>query len=119
MQRLCDVCRGVYSNKSSISAHQRKTGHKQIASTNGDRTEKVESNNDLGQLQDSLKVFRKNHWIVCNPCRFRRTLACILRKTGVGTMTTKDLGRWESLKMVQIYTRSVNLQDRTNSLKHC
>jgi len=56
MKRLCDVCRGVYANNSSFSEHQRKTGHKQIASTNGDRTEIVESNDDLGQLQDSLKV---------------------------------------------------------------
>jgi hypothetical protein len=26
-------------------------------------------------------------------------------------MTIKDLGRWESLEMVQRYTRSVNFQD--------
>ena len=56
MKRLCDVCRGVYANNSSFSEHQRKTGHKQIASTNGDRTEKVELTKDQGQLQDSLKV---------------------------------------------------------------
>jgi len=55
MQRLCDVCHGVYSNNSSFSAHQRKTGHKQIASTDGERAEKVDSTKDLGQLQDSLK----------------------------------------------------------------
>ncbi|MBN2463854.1 MAG: tyrosine-type recombinase/integrase [Dehalococcoidia bacterium] len=47
----------------------------------------------------------------CNPHTFRRTFACLLRKAGVDTMTIKDLGRWESLEMVQRYTRSVNFQD--------
>lgn len=56
MQRLCDVCHGIYSNNSSFSAHQRKTGHKQITSTLGERAEEVESTNDLGQLEDSLRL---------------------------------------------------------------
>ena len=55
MQRLCDVCHGVYSNNSSFSAHQRKTGHKQIASVDGQQAKIVESSNDPGQLKDSLK----------------------------------------------------------------
>ena len=55
MRRLCDVCHGVYSNNSSFSAHQRKTGHKQIASTESKQTEKVDLNSELGQLQDSLR----------------------------------------------------------------
>ena len=42
---------------------------------------------------------------------FRRTFACLLRKAGVDTMTIKDLGRWESLEMVQRYTRSVTFED--------
>jgi hypothetical protein len=29
----------------------------------------------------------------------------------VDTMTIKDLGRWESLEMVQRYTRSVTFED--------
>jgi len=49
--------------------------------------------------------------LTCNPHTFRRTFACLLRKAGVDTMTIKDLGRWESLEMVQRYTRSVNFQD--------
>ena len=53
--------------------------------------------------------------IVCNPHTFRRTFACLLRKAGVDTMTIKDLGRWESLEMVQRYTRSVTFED---SMKH-
>ena len=47
----------------------------------------------------------------CNPHTFRRTFACLLRKAGVDTMTIKDLGRWESLEMVQRYTRSVTVED--------
>ena len=46
-----------------------------------------------------------------NPHTFRRTFACLLRKAGLDTMTIKDLGRWESLEMVQRYTRSVTFQD--------
>ena len=53
--------------------------------------------------------------IKCNPHTFRRTFACLLRKSGVDTMTIKDLGRWESLEMVQRYTRSITFED---SLKH-
>ena len=53
--------------------------------------------------------------VKCNPHTFRRTFACLLRKAGVDTMTIKDLGRWESLEMVQRYTRSITFED---SLKH-
>ena len=42
---------------------------------------------------------------------FRRTFVSLLRKAGVDTMTIKDLCRWESLKMVQRYTRSAIIQD--------
>jgi site-specific recombinase XerD len=47
----------------------------------------------------------------CNPHTFRRTFACLLRRAGADTMTIKDLGRWESLEMVQTYTRSVTFED--------
>jgi len=46
-----------------------------------------------------------------NPHTFNRTLECLLRKAGVDIMTIKDLGRWESLEMVQRYTRSIRFQD--------
>ena len=49
--------------------------------------------------------------IPCNPHTFRRTFACLLRKAGIDTMTIKDLGRWESLEMVQKNTRPVTFQD--------
>ena len=52
--------------------------------------------------------------LACNPHTFRRTFACLLRKAGLDSLTIKDLGRWESLEMVQRYTRTVTFQ---NSMK--
>ena len=51
----------------------------------------------------------------CNPHTFRRTFACLLRKAGVDSLTIQQLGRWESISMVQRYTRSVTFED---SMKH-
>jgi site-specific recombinase XerD len=79
----------------------------------------------LAQYQPKGNIWGLNEWgivsmlrrlekvtgLPCNPHTFRRTFACLLRKAGVDTMTIKDLGRWESLEMVQRYTRSVNFQD--------
>ena len=61
-----------------------------------------------------LRRLEEKTGLPCNPHTFRRTFACLLRKAGVDTMTIKDLGRWESLEMVQRYTRSVSFH---NSLK--
>jgi len=47
----------------------------------------------------------------CNPHTFRRTFACLLRKAGLDVLTIKELGRWESVEMVQRYTRSVTFND--------
>ena len=58
-----------------------------------------------------LRRLEKETDLPCNPHTFRRTFACLLRKAGVDTMTIKDLGRWESLEMVQRYTRSVTFHD--------
>ncbi|MFC1956653.1 tyrosine-type recombinase/integrase [Chloroflexota bacterium] len=79
----------------------------------------------FGQYQPNGNIWGLNKWgitsmlrrlevvtgLPCNPHTFRRTFACLLRKAGVDTMTIKDLGRWESLEMVQRYTRSVSFQD--------
>jgi site-specific recombinase XerD len=62
-------------------------------------------------IKTMLNNLRKETGISCQPHTFRRTFACLLRKAGVDTMTIKDLGRWESLEMVQRYTRSVTFQD--------
>jgi site-specific recombinase XerD len=62
-------------------------------------------------IESMLNRLRKETGLPCNPHTFRRTFACLLRKAGVDTMTIKDLGRWESLEMVQRYTRSVSFND--------
>jgi integrase/recombinase XerC len=58
-----------------------------------------------------LRRLKKETGLPCNPHTFRRTFACLLRKAGLDTMTIKDLGRWESLEMVQRYTRTITFQD--------
>ena len=62
-------------------------------------------------IQHMLESLAEETSLPCNPHTFRRTFACLLRKAGVDTMTIKDLGRWESLEMVQRYTRSVSFND--------
>jgi integrase len=57
---------------------------------------------------DELKI---KTGLPCNPHTFRRTFACLLRKAGLDSLTIKDLGRWESLEMVQRYTRSIGFSD--------
>jgi site-specific recombinase XerD len=62
-------------------------------------------------IQHMLWSLAKETGLPCNPHTFRRTFACLLRKAGVDTMTIAQLGRWESLEMVQRYTRSVTFND--------
>ncbi|MFC2003867.1 tyrosine-type recombinase/integrase [Chloroflexota bacterium] len=58
-----------------------------------------------------LRKLEQNTGLKCNPHTFRRTFACLLRKQGLDVLTIRDLGRWESLEMVQRYTRSITFQD--------
>jgi integrase len=79
----------------------------------------------LGEYKPEGNIWGLNTWgissmlrrlkhltgLPCNPHTFRRTFACLLRKAGIDTMTIKELGRWESLDMVQRYTRSITFSD--------
>jgi site-specific recombinase XerD len=47
----------------------------------------------------------------CNAHTFRRTFASILAKRGVDSLHIMRLGRWESIAMVERYTRSVQFED--------
>ncbi len=99
-------------------------GRKEAYAPYGELTEKY-LKSWLRQCQPNGNLWGLNQWgitsmlrrletatgIPCSPHTFRRTFACLLRKAGVDTMTIKDLGRWESLEMVQRYTRSVSFQD--------
>jgi integrase len=62
-------------------------------------------------ISTMLKRLAAKTGITCNPHNFRRTFAVMLRKIGIDNMTIKELGRWESLEMVQRYTRSFSFQD--------
>ena len=63
------------------------------------------------QIVVIMRNLKAKTGLPCNPHTCRLTFACLLRKAGVDTMTIKDLGRWESLEMVQRYTRSVTFED--------
>jgi len=73
-------------------------------------TDNIWGLNEWG-ITSMLRRLEKSTGLPSNPHTFRRTFACLLRKAGIDTMTIKDLGRWESLEMVQRYTRSVTFQD--------
>ncbi len=103
-------------------------GRKEAYATFGDSSERYlrewlsnrNTNGNIWSIGKSgittmLRRLEEQTGLPCNAHTFRRTFACLLRKAGVDTMTIKDLGRWESLEMVQRYTRSVTFHD---SLKH-
>ena len=48
----------------------------------------------------------------CNAHTFRRTFASILSKRGADLLHIMKLGGWQSLAMVDRYSRSVQLEDR-------
>jgi site-specific recombinase XerD len=58
-----------------------------------------------------LRRLKDRTGLPCNPHSFRRTFACLLRKAGVDCLVIKDLGRWESVEMVNRYTRSMTFHD--------
>jgi integrase len=62
-------------------------------------------------ISSMLRRLRQVTGLPCNPHTFRRTFACLLRKAGIDSMTIKELGRWESIDMVQRYTRSITFND--------
>jgi integrase len=62
-------------------------------------------------LKSTFDELKKKTGLPCNPHTFRRTFACLLRKAGIDSLTIKDLGRWESIEMVQRYTKSFTFND--------
>ena len=62
-------------------------------------------------ITSMLRRLEATTGLPCNPHTFRRTFACLLRKQGLDCLTIKDLGRWESVAMVERYTRSITFQD--------
>jgi len=62
-------------------------------------------------VQIMLKRLQEKTGVTCNPHTFRRTFAVLLRKSGVDCLVIRDLGRWESVSMVERYTRSFKFSD--------
>ena len=58
-----------------------------------------------------LRRLMRDTGLPCNAHTFRRTFASILAKRGVDSLHIMRLGRWESISMVERYTRSVKFQD--------
>jgi site-specific recombinase XerD len=62
-------------------------------------------------IVDMLRRLEAKTGLRCNAHTFRRTFASILAKRGVDSLHIMRLGRWESIQMVERYTRSVKFED--------
>jgi len=58
-----------------------------------------------------LRRLMRSTGLPCNPHTFRRTFASLLAKRGIDSLHIMRLGRWESMAMVDRYTRSVKFED--------
>ncbi|MFC1955729.1 tyrosine-type recombinase/integrase [Chloroflexota bacterium] len=100
-------------------------GNKEAMAVFGKRTEQLlqqwlsEYNPNSGNIWgvnkwgivDILQQLKERTGLPCNPHTFRRTFASILAKRGVDSLHIMRLGRWESIQMVERYTRSVKFED--------
>ncbi|MFC1872498.1 tyrosine-type recombinase/integrase [Chloroflexota bacterium] len=75
-----------------------------------DGTENLWNTNGEG-IYEMLRKLRDKTGLPCNPHTFRRTFASLLAKRGVDSLHIMRLGRWESIQMVERYTRSVRFDD--------
>jgi site-specific recombinase XerD len=68
---------------------------------------------DLNPRGISIMLYRLSArtGLPCNPHTFRRTFASELAKKGIDVLHIKRLGRWETVQMVERYTRSVGFED--------
>jgi site-specific recombinase XerD len=68
---------------------------------------------DVGMwgIEDMLERLSNKTGIAFTAHTFRRTFASILAKRGVDSLHIMRLGRWESMAMVEHYTRSVRFED--------
>ena len=69
---------------------------------------------DKWQIGVMLRVLRAKTGLPCNAHTFRRSFATILANRGVDSIHIMRLGRWESISMVERYTRSVRFHDSVN-----
>jgi integrase/recombinase XerC/integrase/recombinase XerD len=62
-------------------------------------------------IQTTLKLLSRETGIRCNPHSFRRGFAVHLVKSGLSTRVVQSLGGWESIAMVERYTKSLSFYD--------
>ena len=62
-------------------------------------------------IVDMLRQLRARTGLPCNAHTFRRSFAAILANRGVDSVHIMRLGRWESMAMVERYTRSIRFED--------
>ena len=99
-------------------------GNKEGYAPFGSRTEKLlraclegcTSSNKLWDISDwgiswMLRKLEAKTSLPYNAHTFRRTFASILSKRGTDSLHIMRLGRWESIQMVERYTRSVQFDD--------
>jgi integrase len=68
-------------------------------------------------MQSFFARLEKQTGLKTNAHVFRRTFAVIGRELGLSDLTIKDLGRWNSVDMVQRYTRDFSFDDANKQLK--
>jgi site-specific recombinase XerD len=68
-------------------------------------------NTTEGGIVWALRHLEKKTGIKCNPHVFRRSFATIMKSKGVDIAIIRQLGGWESLAMVERYTRSFGFMD--------
>ena len=62
-------------------------------------------------IQTVLKILSKETGIRCNPHAFRRGFAVHQVKSGLSTRVVQALGGWETIAMVERYSKSLTFDD--------
>ncbi|MGB6873662.1 MAG: tyrosine-type recombinase/integrase [Dehalococcoidia bacterium] len=62
-------------------------------------------------IQTVLKILSRETGIHCNPHSFRRGFAVHLVKSGLSTRVVQSLGGWETIAMVERYTKSLTFNN--------
>jgi len=69
-------------------------------------------------IMTMLKRLTKESGIKCNPHSFRRGFAIYNLKSGLSTRIVQSLGGWESIVMVERYSRSLSFEDALQVYKN-
>jgi integrase/recombinase XerC/integrase/recombinase XerD len=64
-----------------------------------------------GGIQTTLKILSRRTGIRCNPHAFRRGFAVHQVKSGLSTRVVQALGGWETIAMVERYSKSLTFDD--------